>query len=71
MDPKSPLIEKVVSPNDSVTNNRAFELYEGYSKVSDIISRTHAAMGKVRQVKLTTASATSDKILTHVSPPTH
>ena len=68
---KSELIDRLVTNDDLLVNSRTFEILEGYEKISDIISRTHAAMGKNQQVKVTTASSGSDKIIAYASPSTH
>ena len=65
------IIDRVVCDEDVRVNGRTFEILERYDKISDIITRTHAAMGKSKTIRATTASTGSDKILVYAPPSTH
>ncbi len=59
-------------PADAIESNKeAFEVLEYYSKVSDIIERTHVAMGKRNSFKIVNASTKNQKLCTNVYASTH
>jgi hypothetical protein len=52
-------------------NTQLSEILDYYSKVSDIVERTYAAMGKKSSFRIVSSSTTSEKLYTNVFSSTH
>ncbi len=52
-------------------NKSAIQIVTDYSKVADIIERTHLAMGKKATFKVTTSSTVNEKLNLNVFASTH
>ena len=69
---KKDFLTKTLISKDAVEKNQvAIEIVTGYSKVADIIERTHLAMGKKTSFKVSTSSTTNGKLNSNAFATTH
>ena len=62
---------KLLSKEVVEQNKLALDMVDFYSKVSDIIERTHIAMGKKSSFKIASSSTTNQKLNTNVCASTN
>ena len=63
---KENITAKLLSKEVVEQNKTALEMMNFYTKVSDIIERTHIAMGKKNSYKIAISSTKNQKLNTHV-----
>ena len=68
---KENLTTKILSKEIVAQNKTALDLVSYYSKVSDIIERTHLAMGRKCSFKIETSSTKNQKLNTNAYGSTH
>lgn len=68
---KESLTSKILPKEIVDKNQTALELVRYYTKVSDIIERTHIAMGKKSTYKIESSSTTNQKLNTNSYGSTH
>ena len=67
-----PLLAATLLNKDVIEKNQvAIEVVTGYSKVADIIRRTHFAMGEKASFKVSTSSTINERLNTNVFATTH
>ena len=70
-DKKEIITTKLLSKETIEKNKTALEIVDFYTKVSDIIERTHIAMGKKASFRVTSSSTINEKLKTNVFSSTH
>ena len=68
---KENITTKLLSKEVVEQNKTALEMVNFYTKVSDIIERTHIAMGKKNSYKIAISSTKNQKLNTHVCATTN
>ena len=68
---KESLTTKILSKEIVRKNKRALDIVSYYSKVSEIIERTHIAMGKKSSFKTQSSSTKNQKLNTNAYASTH
>lgn len=68
---KEIITTKLLSKEAAEKNKTALEIVELYSKASDIIERTHIAMGEKTSFRVTSSSTINEKLKTNVFASTH
>ncbi len=70
-DLKDNLTSKILPKEIVDKSQTAIDMVKYYTKVSDIIERTHIAMGKKRAFKIESSSTTNQKLNTNAYGSTH
>lgn len=70
-DKKNILITKLLSKEIIEKNKLSIDILDFYLKVSDIVTRTHIAMGKKASFKISTSVTTNEKLNTDVFASTY
>ena len=68
---KEILTTKLLKKEIIEKNQSAIQIVSDYSKVADIIERTHLAMGKKVTFKVSSSSTLNEKLNTNVFASTH
>lgn len=68
---KENITTKLLSKEVVEQNEVALDMVNFYTKVSDIIERTHIAMGKKSSFKIASSSTKNQKLNTNAYAPTH
>jgi hypothetical protein len=71
MKSKNSITTSLLSAEIVKDNQIAMDLVNSYSKVSEIITRTHIAMGKKSTFKLTNSSTNNPKLNVNIFAKTH